>query len=146
MTDLVNYDIKVVKTNKEEIDCNSFGKIIEVSSLTLNDSSSSKDILKLSTSNVTSSLTRSFLNRNTISRPLFTGSIMVDFVNPLYQGNMIMFKGARNLGKRFLLDSTVVNFLNDKSKHTKKVVYVTYSKKSAENLKETLDKNSNYIY
>lgn len=78
-----------------------------------------------------------------MSDSLYTGSIMVDFVNPLNKGNMILFRGQRHLGKRYLVDSTVLNFLyNNKAnnKDNNKVIYVTFSKKSAESLKKSLEK------
>jgi len=72
---------------------------------------------------------------------------MVDFVTPLNKGNFIIFKGQIDLGKRYLLNSTVTNFLyNNKAMNDNinKVVYVTYSKKNADTLKMNLENDSKY--
>lgn len=45
------------------------------------------------------SLQKTTIKRNVINKQLFTGHIRLDLGQPLSQGNVIIFKGERKLGK-----------------------------------------------
>jgi F0F1-type ATP synthase alpha subunit len=66
----------------------------------------------------------------------------IDLLKPLTKGNLILFKGDRNIGKTSLAISIIKNFL-EKSGPDAKVVYVGMSQKGKE-LKETI-KNQNLL-
>jgi F0F1-type ATP synthase alpha subunit len=51
------------------------------------------------------------VERSLVTRQLFTGHTRLDLAQPLSQGNVIMFKGERNLGKTRLAVNTINQFL-----------------------------------
>lgn len=51
------------------------------------------------------------VERSLVTKQLFTGHTRLDLAQPLSQGNVIMFKGERNLGKTRLAVNTINQFL-----------------------------------
>ena len=51
------------------------------------------------------------VERSLVTKQLFTGHTRLDLAQPLTQGNVIMFKGERNLGKTRLAVNTINQFL-----------------------------------
>ena len=51
------------------------------------------------------------VDRSLVTKQLFTGHTRLDLAQPLSQGNVIMFKGERNLGKTRLAVNTINQFL-----------------------------------
>lgn len=51
------------------------------------------------------------VERSLVTHQLFTGHTRLDLAQPLSQGNVIMFKGERNLGKTRLAVNTINQFL-----------------------------------
>ncbi len=76
-----------------------------------------------------------------VKEQLYTGMLFIDYISPLYIGNFNILYGNTNMGQKQVLNSTVLN--NSKDKY---LVYVTYSKKEANNLKSQLDKIENTKY
>jgi len=62
---------------------------------------------------------------------------LVDYVSPIYKGNMNVFYGGPNLGQKQMINTTALNFLNSPASNNV-VVYVTYSKKEANKMSELI--------
>lgn len=90
-----------------------------------------------------SSLTKKFQTRKTVEDILFTGNLIIDFLNPLYKGNFSIFSGNSSMGQRNSLINSSSNFLSSPVKFNENhfLIYVTYSKKDAILLKDKLIKN-----
>ena len=76
-----------------------------------------------------------------VKEQLYTGMLFIDYISPLYIGNFNILYGNSNMGQKQVLNSTALN--NYKGSY---LVYVTYSKKEAYNLKSLLEKNENTNY
>jgi hypothetical protein len=91
-----------------------------------------------------------------VNEILFTGNLLIDFVNPLFTGNFNILSGSFNMGQKILLNSTAYNFaskqihiknskeINIDSKevndsNTNFLIYITYSNKEALKLQENLN-------
>ena len=66
------------------------------------------------------------VDRSLITKQLFTGHTRLDLAQPLSQGNVIMFKGERNLGKTRLAVNTINQFLQENDSN--RAIYVGLSK------------------
>lgn len=77
------------------------------------------------------------IKRQTVDKTLFTGNLLVDYVFPLYSGNMNVLTGGPNLGQKQMINNTALNFLNDQTGNNY-VIYVTYSKKEAIKMRELI--------
>lgn len=89
------------------------------------------------------SLSKKFQTRKTVEDVLFTGNLIVDYLNPLYKGNFSIFSGNSSMGQRNCLINSSINFLTSPANFNENncLIYVTYSKKDATILKEKLTKN-----
>jgi F0F1-type ATP synthase alpha subunit len=65
------------------------------------------------------------VERSLVVKQLFTGHTRLDLAQPLSQGNLIMFKGERNLGKTRLAVNTINHFLQENEKN--RAIYVGLS-------------------
>ena len=93
--------------------------------------------------NNSASLTKKFQTRKTVEDILFTGNLIIDYINPLYKGNFSVFSGNSSMGQRNCLINSSTNFLASPADFNENhfLIYVTYSKKDALILKEKLAKN-----
>jgi F0F1-type ATP synthase alpha subunit len=66
------------------------------------------------------------VDRSLVTKQLFTGHTRLDLAQPLSQGNVIMFKGERNLGKTRLAVNTINQFLQENDSN--RAIYVDLSK------------------
>jgi F0F1-type ATP synthase alpha subunit len=66
------------------------------------------------------------VDRSLVTKQLFTGHTRLDLAQPLSQGNVIMFKGERNLGKTRLAVNTINQFLQENDSN--RAIYVGLSK------------------
>jgi F0F1-type ATP synthase alpha subunit len=71
-----------------------------------------------------------------VNNQLFTGILLIDYISPLYTGNMNLLYGSANLGQKQILQSTAISYTKDNY-----IIYVTYSKKESLLLKAQFDKN-----
>lgn len=53
----------------------------------------------------------SSIHRSIVKKQLYTGHMRLDLAQPLTQGNVILFKGHKNLGKTRLAINTIEQFL-----------------------------------
>jgi hypothetical protein len=73
---------------------------------------------------------------------------LVDYISPLYEGNFNILHGPSSQGQKQVLNSLGLSFLNGTPSDTEKLlIYITYSRKEANNIKQQLDKleKSNYV-
>jgi F0F1-type ATP synthase alpha subunit len=71
-----------------------------------------------------------------INNQLFTGNLLIDYISPLYIGNMNLLYGGSNLGQKQILQSTILSYAK-----TNYIIYLTYSRKESNMLKTLLEKN-----
>ena len=102
----------------------------------------------LLTSNITSSLTRIFTKRKMTEEAIYSGTLIIDYACPLYKGNFHLLTGKIKTGKRTFLKNLSTNFLNEPNKalRQKHLVYVTFSRSQAINLKKQISSGNNNLY
>jgi F0F1-type ATP synthase alpha subunit len=71
-----------------------------------------------------------------VQKQLFTGHARLDLAQPLSQGNFIIFKGERNLGKTSLAINTISQFLLENGNN--RAIYVGLSKNNTKKGFESL--------
>ena len=123
------------------------GKIIPHNEEKQNDKTSLVDLNNLLfSSKLTSSLTKRYRKRNLTEETIFTGSLIIDYGCPLYKGNFHMISGKSKLGKKTFLRNITVNFLSEKKKvlNHKHLIYLTYSRSQAINLKKLCSNNGKF--
>ena len=82
-------------------------------------------------------LTKIYRHRNLVDETIFTGTLIVDYGCPLYKGNFYLLSGKAKTGKKSFLRNIAFNFIKNVKKDTNKyMVYLTYSRSQALNLKK----------
>jgi hypothetical protein len=64
--------------------------------------------------------------------------LLIDYINPLYLGNFNILYGNSNQGQKQVLNNIGVNYLTEEE--TRLLIYVTFSRKEANNMKSQLEK------
>lgn len=96
---------------------------------------------------VTSSLTRIYIKRNLTEDAIYSGTLIIDYGCPLYKGNFNLLTGKVKTGKKTFLRNLSTNFLNglNKDNKNKHLIYVTYSRSQAINLKNQCPNGNNNL-
>lgn len=76
---------------------------------------------------LTSKMPKPALIRDLNREQLLSGHLRVDLLQPMTKGNVVLFKGSRNVGKTSLATSAIRQFLAEDS--NARVVYVSMSSK-----------------
>jgi F0F1-type ATP synthase alpha subunit len=69
------------------------------------------------------------MHRSLVKKQLYTGHMRLDLAQPLTQGNVILFKGHKNLGKTRLAVNTIHQFLQQDENN--RAIYVGMSKNNS---------------
>lgn len=91
---------------------------------------------------MSSQLSKSRKRRRAVNELVYTGNVLIDYINPIYKGNFNVMTGPANMGQKQTLNSIALNFLSENSENF--VVYVTHSKKEAIKLSDTFS-NKNFV-
>lgn len=67
---------------------------------------------QLTSLNLSSNMVKSINKRKIINSILFTGNILIDYINPQFIGNFILMKGMSNLGQENLISSIIERYEN----------------------------------
>jgi F0F1-type ATP synthase alpha subunit len=125
------------------------GKFLQIVEDSEKLSSESVDLQKLLyNSNLTAKLTKQYKPRKQVEDALFTGTLIVDYGCPLYKGNFHLLNGKPKTGKKSFLKNVCLNFMREvqKVKRDKQLIYVTYSRSQAVNLKKQLQEGNLHNY
>ena len=75
-----------------------------------------------------------------VESALLTGSILTDYISPLYKGNFNIFLGNINKGQKLMLMTTAFNFLSENNNNY--VIYITFNKLEASKLENFAKANN----
>lgn len=133
--DITNY-IDSIKSNKDNILDNNMN-LKTNSNYSLLEIISNKNVIQNS-----SKLNNNIMPyyRNISSKQLFTGSCMIDYINPIYKGNFCIIKGFPNQGQEEIIESIL-------SRQDSNIVLLTLNSKLYKTVNKIKELNNKiYIY
>lgn len=94
------------------------------------------DFSSLNKLNLSSKLSSKYSDKILTNAPLSTGEILIDYINPLYKGNLILMKGSANNGQEKLIEN-IINRFNGR------VILMTFNNKLINTVRAKFSENSN---